>query len=175
MTNTRDNEQCWNCSHFQRYITGATPDTTEGECRRQATKAYRFLNIWFDEYEPFIWIGGDFWCSCWKITDEENLPPNPGSAPPHAAWPDVFWTWTPWNKWGTAKSCLNCSHFDLCDPQDPQDLCGECRKNPPEPVIDADVDGTIDTFPGEKMQFWGPTYWCSEWQKLERPDDERTP
>lgn len=171
MPNSKKNQKCWNCSHFQRYATGDEPNAVYGECRRDAIKAYLYWDDWFDSYQPFIPVASVYWCSGWKQTTL-SVPPIP-ETPVISVWPDVFWDWVTWNvKTSINISCLKCNHFQRYDPDDPEDLWGECRKYPPEPVTTDHFGQTTDIMPGEKIEFIGTTYWCGCFEKQQDPTQE---
>lgn len=166
MPNSKENQKCWNCSHFQRYSTGDEPTGVHGDCRKEPMPAYLWNSDWFDRYVPFITVGSIFWCAQWKLSPL-TIPPIP-ETPVVTTWPDVFWNWSWWNvKESINISCLNCNHYQRYDPDDPQDLWGYCRKYPPEPTTPFVIGVNSDTLPGDKIQFYGPDFWCGCWEEQE--------
>lgn len=168
MPNSKDNQRCWNCEHFQRYATGEEPNAVYGDCRREPMPAYLWIpgGDWFDSYVPFIQVGSVFWCSKWKQTNL-TVPPVPEN-PIVPTWPDVFWFWDWWNKKESINiSCLTCNHYQRFDPDDPQDLWGYCRKYPPEPTTTDEFAQATNIMPGDKIEFYGPDYWCGVWERVE--------
>lgn len=162
--NSKDNQRCWNCDHFQRYDPSSTPTYSWGECRKNPIGDWRFNIDWFDLSTPFISAGDSFWCSEWQFS-RLVVPPNPGPGSP-PDWPDVFWEWFDW--WNVRdplnQSCYNCNHYQRVDPEDPEDLVGECRKNPLKPVISSLISGSSDFIAASKNRMYGPEYWCGCWE-----------
>lgn len=164
MPNSKENQACWTCAHFQLYDASSTPTDTWGDCRKDPPPAFLWNSDYFDQYVPFIAAGDSFWCSSYKVTPLVT-PPNPGSGA-SPTWPDVWWNWSAWNAKGAInQSCWNCNHFQKDDPEDPQNLLGECRKLPPEPVTYSVIDGSGDIIPGRKYVFTGEDNWCGCWEE----------
>lgn len=170
--NSKENQECWNCDHFQLYDDSSTPTKPWGECRWTPVKGYLYNNDWFDRYIPFVYDARTFWCSKWKKT---NLtpPPKPTGSIPQLNWPDVFWNWVIWSKVPENKTCWHCNHFQR-DDEVPTDSWGQCRKNPPLPVLDEYIglSPTGDTIYGEPIPYYGLICWCSCWEETETPNPE---
>jgi len=171
LLNTKENQKCWNCAHFQRYDQATENLTLEcGECRAQPIKGQQRNVEWLEQFYPYIEEGTTFWCSKWKKTSL-TPPPEPVGLQP-ATWPDVFEAFqlAPWNVWGTQKRCWECNHFQrLSDVPEPGKTKGWCRSNPMLPVMDLRVDLITDTLRGQKTEYDGLLYWCSCWERSNLP------
>ncbi len=166
MPNSKENQNCMNCAHFQPYENANPVITDNGECRFRPAQDYlENTGVHFNQYWPYISDGSNFWCSTWKKTD---LAPITQSGQRD---PDFDTDWAafhaaPWNRRASMnQSCWNCNHYqwDKEDPQPGQNT-GQCRKLPPPSVLDFD-DG-VESFLGEsvKWSYAGSSYFCSCWE-----------
>jgi len=172
--NTKVNQSCWNCGHFQRWaVDPVTEANNAGECRKDPMAGYRYDSDWFDEYWPFMEFGDRFWCAKWK---KSNLPiPTKSPNPTPVVWPDDWFAWFPWNvREPLNQSCWNCNHFQRYD-EEPTDTYGSCRKNPDLPVLKSAIGTSTDTIRGEKVFYFGDVAWCSCWEKTENPNPDPEP
>lgn len=166
MTNSKQNQKCWNCAHFQLYTTLSVPETAFGDCRHEP-KVGRLENTdKFNQYWPFIGDGTDFWCSKWKKT--QLIPPIEPVSPRDPSWPSDWENWVPWNVRKSQNiSCWSCNHYqrEVEDPTEPGENTGQCRKNPVPEVLDLVVGLNSDTLRGLKFVYAGSSFWCSCWER----------
>lgn len=169
MANTRDNQKCFNCKHWQGYPDELIdPPVNNGECRRMprggnATDNPTVWNVWW----PFIGNGDDFWCSCWEINTKTPVVQN--GTPRATSWPSDWLNFhaNPWNaRAAFNQSCWNCDHYqyDVAAPSAPGENTGECRKFPVPAVIDLVVGLTTDTLQPSKLSYAGSSYCCGRWE-----------
>lgn len=168
MPNSKVNQHCFNCAHWQGYAEGDEPTVNNGECRRLPRIGKLDDNpTLFYQYWPYVEDGNIFWCSCWKLTRTGAI--TTAASPRPAVWPDDWSDFhnNPWNvKIAINQSCWNCNHFqrDKESPVNPGENTGECRKLPGPPVMDMNVGLTFDTLETKKFQEAGSAYCCSCWE-----------
>lgn len=166
--NSKKNQKCWNCDHFQRYEEGDEPQDAWGECRKMPLQSKYSTNggsPYCEHWWPFIDNAIDFWCSEWQKT-VQPIPPEP-TAPRIPQWPTVWEEWTPWNKKDPMHvECWNCNHFQPTAPT--KSLLGECRKFTVPQVVDFDLCGSATgILKGTKSKICGDVRWCGAWERLE--------
>lgn len=165
MLNSKKNQSCWNCDHFQRFTEKMEDaDILCGQCRREP----RFGEIQLTAGPlvlltfPYIQNGRDFWCAQWQ---KSVLPVPSISQFQHSCeFPTTWLEWKPWNRKAVANiSCWNCNHFQRNEEVvNGNGNLGQCRKLPPPAAVITDQP---DYGQGQKHDFEGPTSWCGMWEK----------
>jgi hypothetical protein len=161
------NISCWQCAHFQHYLTPGGPSLNlcEGECRKNPpNRAMATLETlvgpsqWFQDcYFMLVPYGNVAWCSGFQRSTDP-VPTNPGSDPSQNClhfefnWLDPeTWRLTSWpnipNKRPVEQSCWYCDHFQRAheDPstESPFNGCqGYCQQAPQPSMFELDPDYT---------------------------------
>ena len=179
---------CWTCDHFQRFDEKEEPKSCAGECRKNPPLGFLDNTNMTDWYQfPVVIAGPLHWCGSWQRTTETPLPPTPTYSPPVLKaqnpqngefkfcfsrqvfdFPDDFEDWIPWNrKLKENISCWHCDHFQRVEQKivPTSDCAGECRKNPPAPVVQRKVLTTSILLGFCVPIFFGPLYWCGDFQR----------
>lgn len=170
MVNSKTNQNCLSCAHFQPYEETFPVETPNGECRYKPQNGQLHgAAETFDQRWPYIADGEDFWCSTWKKTDLGTVTQSGQRAP---SFPTDYTNFhiNPWNRRSAMnQSCWNCNHWqrEYPLPLEPGQSTGECRKLPPPSVLE--FDDNVESFIGESMKwvYYGNLYWCSCWEHAE--------
>lgn len=171
MPNSKKNQNCWNCDHFQRFDETSITNNG-GECRKRQQPGNRIEDQLGDdflmtEHWPFIADGAVFWCGEWEIVNPDLTIPAFNPAPRDTDWPS---DWTDFNaaewnvKIGLNISCWNCNHFQADELENPQSDKGECRKSAPPSVTILDDTVESGTLESTKLKINGLARWCGCWE-----------
>lgn len=171
MTNSKENQNCMGCAHFQPYENANPLTQKNGECRRlpQFGQVWIAADNYVDKFWPYIHDSTDFWCSRWKKSTQTEITYIGGGS---ESFPADFTTFraAPWNRRADMNiSCWNCNHYqrDKDDPILPGQDGGECRKNPPPEVYSYDDTVESGVLQPRKFDISGSYYWCSKWERAE--------
>jgi len=198
-----DGVSCWLCEHFQRYDDGSYyPSICEGECRLDPPQFMSADGLYSCDPPPseeqlqtgyftFIPFGNDQWCSRFKRSLEENIPPSPGTHwdCPQQATEDFITPRAirsvpgPFNKKTVEQSCWYCTNFQRFNEAETMEnwAChGYCHIKPPQGFTSMQPfwggpNETLCTFYIFPLVQFAPRVWCSRWERNPKADELPAP
>lgn len=164
--NSKENQNCWNCNHFQRYAIAGKYIYLHGECRAHAQSEQKSDSLLSLYNWPFVKDGTSNWCGNWQKSVLDVPDPPTVVDPPE--WPEVWERWFPWNVKADANvKCWNCSHFQR-DFDIPITQNGVCAKQTPSIANGRVIATNSDNLnPTQRLNYPGTLYWCGDWQASE--------